>query len=154
MGGRRTGESRGKLVRGIRLILSDPEWDRTCRECETLLFTPDGSLKRFSDGRPMPRPAQAPTPCLFCPKVPDSVRSSGATWIQARAKASEMTDQNRLCYRKWKEFKATGHFPEDPIVRWYSGLIQDLYDQHERFDRSNQSSLMSALVTVLVKKRG
>ena len=60
-------------------------------------------------------------PCARCPKIPLGVRPHPGN-------AVEISDRNWKAFVHWQECKATGHWPNDPIVRRHARLIQGVVD--------------------------
>jgi hypothetical protein len=73
-----------------------------------------------------------PTPCRTrkgCPKgTPEDSR--------------ELTRQNTSTYRHYLDCKATGLFPDDPVVRRNAGIIREIEDA---IDRNDRESMIEAL---------
>ena len=129
MGRAGTGRRRGKLTAGCRVALLHPEWDRPCAACERFVVQADGSAVRDRrTGLPMLRPKGVPTPCGQCEKVPAWARRAGLDVPELRKLAVEMTPRNRAAWRFYRECRAVGAFPDDPLVRWAAVLIRDVED--------------------------
>lgn len=146
------GRGGGKLAAGVSVALLTPEWDRTCRDCETYLFDDSGDVVRKPArvGLPVLRAKGTPTPCGKCAKVPLSARSAGMDWRELRAMAMELTPENRAAWRFYRECRAVSHFPDDPIVRWAAAVLRDVYDAA---DRKPQEDFMGLVVTMLMRRR-
>jgi hypothetical protein len=105
------------------VALFHPEWDRSCASCEKFLYSRDGTCPVDRKTRlPLLRPPGTPTPCTHCPKVPEWLRGGG-DWKTARAAAVDLTTANRKAIAFYRRCEATGRFPDDPLVAWYSALI-------------------------------
>jgi len=150
---RRAGQGRGKLIWGVRVALLYPLWSRTCQQCERFVYGADGLLRYDHKGNPQERKAHLPTPCGSCPKVPDAAKQVTHHWRELRRKAEDMTPENRAAYKAYKSFKATGRFPDDPIVTWYSGIIREMEDAVENRNHSRVSDQLVILLEVM-KVRG
>ena len=115
----RLGGGPKKLAYGVRLILAHPEVaDRSCSDCAKYDYDQRGEkVKRF--GLPVLRPAGMPTPCFQCPK-------------NVKGRAYALSKKNHKAYRFYKECKATGQFPDDPIVRQCAAIIAEIEDSYYR----------------------
>lgn len=134
----------------MRVALLHPEWARPCDVCEKYVIASDGAAVRDKrTGLPMLRPAGVPTPCGTCEKVPAWARKAIPDVSELRKLAVEMTPQNRAAWRFYRECRATGSFPSDPLVRWYAALLHDL--ESSPVDRL--TSAVSSLVTLLARQR-
>jgi hypothetical protein len=106
------------------LILQHPEVaERDCRMCQEWLYEESGARAvRPGTNEPIRRPQVVSTPCRTpqgCPKgTPDSQRS--------------LTPQNRRCYEHYMRAKATGRFPDDPLVAHHAGIIRAVEEAAER----------------------
>ena len=127
MGRAEPGAGGGKLASGVWVALLHPEWDRSCDVCERYVFADGGGVARRA-GLPMLRPPHTPTPCHKCEKVPADARKAGLDWRELRKLARDMTPANRAAWRLYRESRAVGHFPDDPLVRWYAAIIRGVED--------------------------
>jgi hypothetical protein len=94
----------------------------------------------------MERPPGTPTPCHMCPKVPRGAVPRG---VQARPEhAIELSRRNAQAYWHYLECKATGRFPDDPIVRRNAALIRLVEEEVER-ERGDPRGLLPVLVSLL-----
>jgi hypothetical protein len=110
---------------GVRLILAAPHVAfRDCMRCQQYVYD-ESTGQPFQhpsrSGRLVPRPPGAPPPCriagLGCPKgTPENPIGLNAI--------------NREAYRHYRECRATGNFPDDPIVRRNAAIIREQEDQH------------------------
>ncbi|HEY1190381.1 MAG TPA: hypothetical protein VGE74_22295 [Gemmata sp.] len=91
-------------------------------------------------GQALRRPANAPTPCGSCPKVP------AGTERPSPAAAVELSEPHRQTVRFYRECKAVGRFPDDPIVRWAAAIIRSAEEHCERVaGQRNQLAMLSLL---------
>ena len=107
------------LTSGVRLLLNWPQVaSRDCRHCQQFAYdeaTGQPCRNRAREGELVPRPAGNLPPCRIegvgCPKgTPDQQNS--------------LNERNRQAYRHYLECRATGNFPDDPIVRRNAVLIR------------------------------
>lgn len=145
MGGASAGASRGKLAAGVRVALLYPEWDRSCDTCERYVFAPGGTINRRA-GLLVLRPPGTPTPCHACEKVPSAARKAGLDWRELRKRAQDMTPANRAAWRFYRESRAVGHFPDDPLVRWYAAIIRGIEDAAAQIPLERLAATLSALL--------
>ncbi len=104
-------------------MLINPEIaDRSCDDCERFLYTKDG-LETFANGTPKPRPKNVPTPCASCPKIPVHVLNGRRVKV-SRADAIELNEVNREAWEHYQRCRATGRFPDDPIVARDASVIR------------------------------
>lgn len=133
----------------MRLALLYPEWDRPCSSCEK--YRLDEAPDRRT-GVPMLRPPGTPTPCGSCEKVPEHLRRAGMHWRDLRKHAVEMTPANRRAWEFYRGCRATGRFPDDPLVRWYSAVIQDEVDRAARRPVEELAAAVTGLVATLRRR--
>lgn len=128
----------------MRLALFHPDWAaRSCDDCKKYIYNDDGTVttKTGPDGRtklPVLRPEGTVTPCWQCPKIPEGVLPKSENAIELNAK-------NRTAFRHYKECRAVGRFPDDPIVLRNAAVIREIYDQCEA---SRWDSLSVALLRI------
>lgn len=116
------------------------------------MYTDLGTIKRFANGDPVPR-GTAPTPCDSCAKVPTWAKVDGKrTASELRVLASDMSFENMRAFARYKEYRATLGFPDDPLVRWYSGIIGEIYDEWAREPHVRSAELVKHLVSYLLLK--
>lgn len=70
---------------------------------------------------------------------------------QACAKVSpeaghELNERNTLAYLHYMECRATGSFPDDPVVRYHAAIIRNVEDESERMQRRLHNSLVESLI--------
>jgi hypothetical protein len=93
------------------------------------------------------------TPCHKCEKVPVELRMVFTPVTEMRAAAIELTEQNRQAWAFYRQCRAVNHFPEDPLVAWYSEILRGVYDQVERVPFNRFTSAVEALILQLRKSR-
>jgi hypothetical protein len=100
----------------LQLVLLHPEVAAvSCEDCQTWMYD-DGWEKETRYGLPVLRPEGAPTPCWSCPKIPKGAPPKPSS-------AVELSDKNVRAYLHYKECKAVGRFPDDPIVTRNARII-------------------------------
>lgn len=60
-----------------------------------------------------------------------------------------LNDQNRRCYEHYKECRAVGQFPDDPVVKQNAAVIRDVEDSIER---SREVEFQTSLIEILAIK--
>lgn len=139
----------GKLIRGARVALLSPEWARPCSACEEFWYEDSGRIKRGGDGEPVKRPPGAPTPCQSCAKVPRWAKEAGKDWKECRGLADEISPQNEQALEAYREFRAVGRFPDDPVVRWYAGILAEVHREADLQPAQVQTAAIQSLVQLL-----
>jgi hypothetical protein len=95
----------------------------SCGDCQTFAYSmpqatvglvqlPGGTSER------QPRAPGSGTPCRRCPKIPrgaDPKPSSAVEW----------SERYQSAHDHWRECRAVGETPNDPVVRWYARLFHD-----------------------------
>lgn len=117
----------------MRLILLHPEVaSRSCEDCQRYAF--DDWPGRFAakpmtmaSGRIVLRATGSKPPCRACPKQPASVPEAE----RSPATAAELSPRNAEAYRHYRECRAVGDFPADPIVRRNAAIIRDAEDESD-----------------------
>lgn len=133
------------------VALLAPEWDRACADCERHVFREDGA-PALRNGRPVPRPPGAPTPCHKCAKVPLAVRESGAGWAACRPHARELTPANRRAWAFYRRCRATGRFPDDPLVAAAAAVLVEVERRAERAPLDRLNANLELLTLALARK--
>jgi hypothetical protein len=112
---------------------------RSCDECRHWWYDDRGEpVKR--GGEPLRRPKTSRPPCGSCPKVPPGTPNPSP------ADAIELSEQHRQTVRHYRECRAVGRFPDDPLVRWAAAIIRSAEDHCERV--SNQRAQLTALSAI------
>lgn len=101
---------------------------RTCDECVEWLYDdrPDqfASEKFTRGGKPIRRANGMRPLCRFCPKQPPDVPEADRT----PRTAVELSEKNWAALRHYRECRATGRFPDDPLVNRNAALIRQAED--------------------------
>lgn len=93
----------------------------------------EGKVLTGQDGKPYPRPKGNVPPC----------RMKGVGCDKGTPEDQHvLSEQNRQAYQHWKECRAVGEFPDDPIVRQNAVIIQDVVDAHTRAEEFRRMRLM------------
>lgn len=103
----------------MRLILSHPALAaRSCHDCQQYVYDHAASVRLSdADGQPIPRPSGTFAPCRYGPSrcakgSPDAGR--------------DLSAKNRRAWLHYRECRAVGAFPDDPLVRRNAALIEQL----------------------------
>lgn len=92
----------------------------------------------------VPRPAGVPTPCWMCPKIPPGLPTE-------RVNAEELTPRTWAVWQHYLECKATGHFPDDAIVRRNAAILRRIEDA---VSQSATTSRLDTLTKVMIRYLG
>lgn len=112
--------------------------------CQKFVWNEDAKSFDFRNGQLELRadfgPGVCPPACRTtrgCPKgTPENKRS--------------LNGANQRCYEHYKGCRATGHFPDDPVVRENAAIIRDVEDRFDRVkDAERSESISAAIVGVM-----
>ena len=117
---------------------------RDCVVCQDVLFyeAPDDNAGEMvmRGGKPVKRHAKLPPPCrtkIGCKKgTPENPKS--------------LSEKNQQAYQHYRECRAVGVFPDDPIVTQNAAVIRGLEDMRERRDDLDFQQLLTTIVTTRV----
>jgi len=111
------------------LAWARPEIDQLdCNDCFRFLYNIDtGEVQKWR-GKPAKRPTDVPPPCGKCPK-------------QGPDKQTTLTVANRECVQHYLECRATGQFPDDPLVKRHAAILQMVEKEVEKIDRNQQVNI-------------
>jgi hypothetical protein len=133
------------------LILSHPEMiQRTCEECQKYVYQDtieEMSSEKLIDKRtslPLLRPPGGRLPCQRCPRV-----AHVAAKDKHPGNAVDIMERTWKIYRHYRECRAVGQFPDDPIVRSHAAEIRAVEDQLERRE---ERQLLQTIVAMLTKR--
>lgn len=124
----------------MRLVLLHPQVAyRDCDHCQKYIYdesTGDVVLNRLDE--PRERDAGCPPLCRTkkgCPKgTPENPQS--------------LTPENEMAYQHYRECRAVGEFPDDPVVRRNAAFIRSVEDEtamdRERIKQSDLHALLMA----------
>lgn len=129
------------------MTILHPGWSSlSCDDCTKYIVDKDGYPDRDTSlrgyGRLKLRPKNTVTPCHQCPKTHGSPR-------RTREHAQEPTERSRRCYKHYMECAATGHFPDDPLVRYHAGIIKTVIESIARGKDNMLHGLMMNLAAAL-----
>lgn len=116
----------------MRLQLSHPEVAyRSCEDCLKYMYDhKTGRLFRNADGTPQPRPPGSKAPCQATVKAPFDVRARICAKVSPDA-GIELSDRNQAALEHYLRCRATGRFPDDPLVANNASIIRMIFDAHE-----------------------
>lgn len=126
----------------MRLILLHPQVAfRDCRDCQKYVYDERSGARAAHRGQPVARPPGTRPPCGYdaaaCPKGSPTA-------------GRELTPANWQAYVHYLQCKATGRFPDDPIVVRNAGVIRLVEDSLER--GRNDAIRQCLLVTLQSRK--
>lgn len=61
---------------------------------------------------------------------------------------NSLSPENERCYEHFRECKAVGQFPDDPIVRRNAAVIQEILDKYERDQKEGFFTYLKMLATI------
>ncbi len=119
---------------------------RSCEDCRTFVYDLEtGQRKKDRKGAWLRRPPAPPgvltTPCHQCPKVPTDAPEKH--WRHAQ----DLNPRSLRILQHYRECKAVGQFPDDPLVRRHAALIRELEDQCGPGRLLERVELLLALLT-------
>lgn len=88
-----------------------------------------GELHLDKSGNPIPRPKGSRPPCELVKDTPLDVRRRACAKVSPESDIA-LNSRNLEAFQHYRECKATGHFPNDPIVRENAAIIGELIDEH------------------------
>lgn len=99
----------------MQLILLHPTVaDRDCDDCRRFVYDEETGRRALRCGRPIARPEGTLPPCGYGPdRCPKGHPAAGRALNAA----------NRKAYRHYQQCRATGRFPDDPIVMRNAGVM-------------------------------
>lgn len=119
----------------------------TCADCKQWLHHVDGPLAWRpveKGGQKFRRPLGTLPPCGSCPKIPE-----GAAPIPESA--IELSQKNLRAYWHGEECRATGVWPDDPIIRRNAAILMRVREFCETFRRDRTTLLASLAARSSVK---
>jgi hypothetical protein len=55
--------------------------------------------------------------------------------MRAAGARADLTPENRRAWEFFRRCRATGRFPDDPVVAWYAEVLRGVYDTADRAGR-------------------
>lgn len=128
----------------MRLLLTSPKVAAiSCEDCQTWMTDENWDFVERNDNRIKLMPGMK-LKCYKCPKIPQGMP-------QDPSSAQDLTEENLQAYRHYRECRAVGHFPDDPLVREDAALILQV---EESVQQSKQQFPLELMLAALgVKKR-
>lgn len=117
---------------------------RDCRHCLAWQYDEDTGQVKERHGKPLRRLGR--TPC----SLPANKEQRAMGWTTGCPKGHwtqpiELSRRNLKAWGHYLECKATGNFPDDPIVRQNAGIIRAVEDAQERQKRDELLVMMKAV---------
>jgi hypothetical protein len=113
---------------------------RSCDDCRAWLYDETGA-RVLRAGQPVARPANTPTPCSACPKIPASAP------VRTSVHAIELSERNRAAYSHYLGCLATRAFPDDPIVRRNASVIHQVREMHAQLHQDRLIHLLGGKIS-------
>lgn len=112
---------------------------RDCQHCQVYHYDEEtGKPYDGRDGSPAKRHRGCPPPCrtaIGCPKgTPEN--------------SNALSERNQLAYDHYKTCRATGAFPDDPIVQRNAALFREMEEIDNRRHQQEVSALLKGLIGV------
>lgn len=63
-------------------------------------------------------------------------------------KQRTLNEANRTCFEHYKECKAVGQFPNDPVVRRNAAVIRDVEERYEQIRKTQQHNDLVQLMLI------
>jgi len=126
---------------------------RSCESCETYEYDERGDLVKTWDPHqrvelPVLRAPGSRPPCWICEKVPEAVREREQIRTN-KSHAINLSQRNWMVWRHYRQCKAVGRFPVDPIVERHAGIIAYHWDAWERGEITARLDAIITLVTTM-----
>ena len=120
---------------------------RSCDDCERYMYkdTRDAIVNEVNllrSGEKQRRVEGQPTPCHICPKIPSRARFERRV---SRKDAIEPSQRSRDAYAHYRMCKATGRFPDDPIVLANAAIIASVEQSVESAKMDGATELINLL---------
>lgn len=101
------------------------------------------------------------TPCAKCPKIPSEVFDDEGKTISKtvanlkliRPHAAEVTPRMAEAFQHYRECKAVGQFPDDPIVRANAVQFRDAEDQAHDDRQARREERLMEIASAIAKRR-
>lgn len=140
--------------------LARPEWDRSCLDCIRFAHDERGR-KKVNPRTKQAYPNNGPTPCYACAKVPTVVHDADGKAIEKtpsnvkrlRLHAVEMTPRILQAWHHYRECRAVGQFPDDPIVRENAALFRDVEDELQNDRAAKREQTVFDALMVIANRR-
>lgn len=114
---------------------------RDCSHCLLYLYdeeTGEPIRSRKKDGSLRLRDSSCPAPCRTSKGCPKGTPENSLA----------LNSANREAWEHWKECKAVGSFPDDPIVRQNAAIIEDALKTVETIRENNFRATLMRLATM------
>lgn len=140
--------------------LARPQWSRSCDDCRKFIYEDSGKQKiHRRTGLPVIN-LGGMTPCSICPKIPDRVFGDDGKEIaktpgnaaKLRPHAVELTPRLTLAWQHYRECRAVGSFPDDPLVRGNAVRFRHAQDESDVQRQVDRDDAMMELVTLALTK--
>jgi len=84
----------------------------------------DTGKRKLRGEKPIPRDPGERLPCFKCPRCEGEEKRPNSN--------ADLSERNWRAYQHYRECRAVGRFPDDPIVRQNASLIRMVEDAVER----------------------
>lgn len=107
---------------------------RDCNHCQIYLYTEKTGKVKEWNGQPEKRPPGT-APCRTNTGCPKGTPETAVT----------LSSQNSQAWVHYQECKATGNFPDDPIVARNAAILRAIDEEARRREQHDQNELMIQL---------
>jgi hypothetical protein len=109
---------------------------RDCNHCQRYQYNEETGQVETWRGGPLRRVAGQPPPCRTPKGCPKGTPETG----------KQLTSRNEQAFDHYLRCRATGRFPEDPLVARNAAVIRSVEDLLARRHAEEQRMLLSALI--------
>lgn len=104
---------------------------RPCDLCLKFIYDhKSGRIDLDKDGKPKPRVPGVKLPCQVSEGMAYDVRQRACAKISPESRLS-LNERNQQAYEHYRQCRAVGQFPDDPIVRRNAAIIRALEDEYD-----------------------
>lgn len=124
------------------MILANPEVAyRSCEDCRKWMYNHETGDLVMRNGEPVLRVKGVKLPCEMSVGQPFDVRQRACAKVAPDA-GLELSEKNLQAYQHYRECKAVGEFPDDPIVRQNAATISEIIENHKELRQLKFLGLM------------
>lgn len=141
--------------------LARPQFDRSCDDCRKFIYDEAGEKRtNRRTGLPLVN-ATGSTPCAECPKIPARVVDDDGKVIpntpananKLRPHAVELTPRLIQAWLHYRECRAVGSFPDDPIVRANAAEFRRAEDEAAESRQAERDARLVEMIVAATKQR-
>lgn len=142
--------------------LARPKWDRSCADCQKYVHDNETGERRSNRRTGLPLlNTTGSTDCCACEKIPSVVHDERGLRIdkvpannaKLRPHAADLSPVLMLAWQHYRECRAVGQFPDDPIVRANAARFRQAEDEADRQRADDRETKLIELFTALTPRR-